>query len=403
MSNKISRHACMLAIFAIAVTSTASLYAAEAKNDSEFYLRDEEFSLKKALRFKSEDGDFSLRLGGRLHADTAWFIDDDNNVLNSDSRDSEFRRARLFVSGKAFDDWRYRFEYDFAANNDFRIKSAWVGYNGFKAFSIRAGNVLEPFSLEGMTSSNNITFMERGLPKAFTQNYKMGALVNTYGHNWSAAVGLFDGNIRNGSKDGWAGVARVTAAAVRNKRRLMHVGAALEYREPDEVSFSTRPESNLASGLAGTGTLRNVDNTMTAGLEFAAVYNSFSLQSEYMQVSLERNNQRSDPGFSGWYVYGSWFLTGEYRRYNVKKGAFKQIRPKSKYGAWELAARYSKVDLEDKSITGGEESNITLGANWYLNRYVRFMANYVRVDADPDSRGNSQNPDIFQLRAQLVF
>ncbi|MEN8207428.1 MAG: OprO/OprP family phosphate-selective porin [Pseudomonadota bacterium] len=393
----------MLAVFAAATISTANLYAAEEKTDSEFYLRDEEFNLKKALTFKSEDGDFSLRLGGRVHADAAWFSDDSNDALNSDSRDAEFRRARLFVSGKAFDDWRYRFEYDFAANHDFRIKAAWIGYNGFKPFTIRAGNVLEPFSLEAMTSSNNITFMERALPKAFTQDYKLGILMNTYGDNWSAAAGVFEGNIQNGGKDGWGVAARITGAPVRSKRRLLHIGAALEYREPDEVSYSTRPEANLASRLASTGTLQDADNSITAGLEGAAVYNSLSLQGEYMQVSLERSNQHSDPDFNGWYVYGSWFITGENRRYNVKKGSFKQIRPESKYGAWELAARYSEVDLEDENITGGEEDNITLGLNWYLNRNIRFLANYIWVDADPDSSGNSESPDIFQLRAQAIF
>jgi len=393
----------MLAIFMVAITPTASLLAADAETDSEFYLRDEEFDLKKALTFKSADGDFSLRLGGRVHADAAWFSDDSDDVLNDDSRDAEFRRARLFVSGKVLEDWRYRFEYDFAADDDYRIKAAWVGYNGFKPFTIRAGNVLEPFSLEAMTSSNNITFMERALPKAFTQNYKLGILMNTYGDNWTAAAGLFDGNIQNGSNDGWGVAARVTGAPVRSKRRLLHIGAALEYREPDEVNYSTRPEANLADRLTRTGTLHDVDNTITAGLESAAVYNSFSLQGEYMQVSVERNKQRSEPDFSGWYVYGSWFATGEYRRYNAKKGAFKQIRPKSRYGALEIAARYSEIDLEDENITGGEEDNITLGVNWYLNRNIRFMANHIWVDTDPDRNGNSESPNIFQLRAQALF
>ena len=393
----------MLAIFMVAITPTASLLAADAETDSEFYLRDEEFDLKKALTFKSADGDFSLRLGGRVHADAAWFSDDSDDVLNDDSRDAEFRRARLFVSGKVLEDWRYRFEYDFAADDDYRIKAAWVGYNGFKPFTIRAGNVLEPFSLEAMTSSNNITFMERALPKAFTQNYKLGILMNTYGDNWTAAAGLFDGNIQNGSNDGWGVAARVTGAPVRSKRRLLHIGAALEYREPDEVNYSTRPEANLADRLTRTGTLHDVDNTITAGLESAAVYNSFSLQGEYMQVSVERNKQRSEPDFSGWYVYGSWFATGEYRRYNAKKGAFKQVRPKSRYGALEIAARYSEIDLEDENITGGEEDNITLGVNWYLNRNIRFMANHIWVDTDPDRNGNSESPNIFQLRAQALF
>jgi phosphate-selective porin OprO/OprP len=379
------------------------LYAADTETDSEFYLRDEEFNLTKALTYTSADKNFSLRLGGRVQADAAWFVDDSNDVLGKDSRDSEIRRGRLFVSGKVLDDWRYRFEYDFAADQDYRIKSAWVGYNGFKPVSIRAGNILEPFSLEALTSSNNITFMERALPEAFTQDYKLGVLMNTYGDSWSAAAGLFEGNIQNGSQDGWGVAARVTGTPVRYKRRLVHIGAALEYREPDVVNYSTQPEAHLANRLVSTGTLQDVGSTITAGLEAAAVYDSFSLQGEYMQASVERSNQRSDPDFDGWYVFGSWFITGEERRYNEKQGIFRDIRPKSGYGAWELAARYSEIDLQDENITGGEEDNTTLGLNWYLNRNVRFMANYIWVDADPDSSGNSESPNIFQLRTQVVF
>jgi len=390
-------------VSALVALFPAALHAAGSEGESEFYLKDEEFSLKDALSMHSEVKRFSLRFGGRLHADAAWFDGNDKDALNNDSRDSEIRRARLFASGRMFDDWRYRFEYDFAADQDFRIKDAWIGYSGFKSVTIRAGNVQEPFSLETMTSSNNITFMERALPYAFVQDYKLGGLVNTYGDNWSAAAGVFDGNIQNGSKDGWGVAGRVTGAPVRNQGRLLHIGAAVEYRVPDQVRFGSRPEAHLADRLVSTGTLHDVNSTLSTGLEAAVVIGSFSLQSEYINVAVERGNQRSDPSFDGWYVYASWFPTGENRRYNAKKGAFSQIKPKSKYGALELAARYSEVDLEDENITGGEEHDTTVGVNWYLNRNVRLMANYVWVNADPDSAGGSADANIFEMRAQVIF
>jgi phosphate-selective porin OprO/OprP len=406
MHRKFTRLLLVFLSLGVALTTATCLQAAatDSDTDSEFYLWDEEFSLKEALSFESADGANTLRIGGRLQLDAAWF-DNDKTDLNNDSTDAEFRRARLYAAGKLYENWRYRFAYDFAANSNYRVKAAWIGYNGFKPVSIRAGNVLQPFSLEAMTSSNVTTFMERGLPYGFAPNYRLGAKVNTYGDSWSAALGLFGDAVRGGSvgEDGKGAAARLTAAPVNSKQRLFHIGASLLYQDPDEARYRSRPEAHLSDErLVSTGTLNGVDDTLTWGLETAGVYGPLSLQAEYMQVSVNRDN-RSEPDFDGWYVYGSWFVTGEHRRYNVKKGTFKQIRPKSKYGALELAVRYSSLDLEDKNITGGEEKNLTLGLNWYLNRNVRFMANYIRADADPNSNGQDETPNIFQLRAQLVF
>ena len=115
-----------------------------------------------------------------------------------------------------------------------------------------------------------------------------------------------------------------------------------------------------------------------------------------------------DVDVDGWYVYASWFLTGESRPYKFKKGAFGRVKPRNGYGAWELAGRVSELDLNDKDIRGGEERNWTLGLNWYINPNVRVVANYINVDNDifadddGDVRGND-DPTIFQTRLQLDF
>ena len=139
-----------------------------------------------ALRYSSDDGAFSIRLGGRLHADMG---DVDADDPDSNGFFKEIRRARLNVSGKLFDDWRYRYEYDFASDNEFRIKDAYIAYYGFDKVKIKLGNLQEPVSLEEMTSSNNITFMERALLNALAPGYNLGLLVNTWGNDWSVSGG----------------------------------------------------------------------------------------------------------------------------------------------------------------------------------------------------------------------
>src|SRR5205814_6523241 len=92
-----------------------------------------------------------------------------------------------------------------------------------------------------------------------------------------------------------------------------------------------------------------------------------------------------DPKFDGWYVQGAWVLTGEQRLYDPAEGRF--AAPKQNYnfnpsagtfGAFEIAARYSVLDLNYNRgsagvagpfgvVRGGEQKIRTLGGNWYLN------------------------------------
>jgi phosphate-selective porin OprO/OprP len=71
------------------------------------------------------------------------------------------------------------------------------------------------------------------------------------------------------------------------------------------------------------------------------------------------------------------------------------------WGAWELAARASWLDLGDGHIHGGRMVILTGGVNWYWNRYIRilFDASFVRTDEGP----NDGEMGIFQTRFQLAF
>lgn len=381
---------------ALLLTAAVPAYAPAATVDA---------SPTKGIRITSDDKQHALRISGRLHLDSAFFDEDVTPFEN----DTIVRRGRLAVKAKLYGDWRFLYDYDFSAKSDYRLKGAWVRYDGFRPLKIWLGNVQEPLSLEELTSSNKITFMERATITAFTPSYHLGVLLTSYGENWSAAGGYFEETVSEQKTDrissGWGTAGRLTFSPVHEKRRAVHLGISAEYREPNSntVRYSARPESKATDNrLVSTRTVRNVSDTLIYGLEGALIQGPWSLQAEYMQARVQRTSG-PDLAFDGWYAFASWFVTGENRRYNRKNGSFKQIRPKHPYGAWELAARYSRIDLSDQDIQGGEQDDITLGVNWYPNRNLRVMANYVLVKADPNRRGDVDEPRILQFRAQYHF
>jgi len=357
-------------------------------------------STKGGIKAKSADGDFSFQFGGRVMVD-AGYSNEDVAKLESGT---EFRRLRMFAKGTLYKDWGYKVQVDYS-DDALAIKDAYINY---KPWGLTVGNFKQPLSLEELTSSKYITFMERSLPTAFATSHRIGAGIKKGGQNWSAAASVYgsDSEDDDDGNEGYGFGARVTFAPVAQKTRAVHLGAAIAREEPkdsnNQVRFRARPEFHAAAlRIVDTGTINDVDNIQKYGLEAAAVAGPFSIQGEYLKANVNREGGLEDYDFDGAYVSASYFLTGESRPYSAKKGKFGRVKPKAKSGAWELGLRYSTIDLDDGAIQGGEEDNWTVGLNWYVNPHVRIMANYIDVDAEV--AGVDDNPNIFALRTQIDF
>jgi phosphate-selective porin OprO/OprP len=132
-------------------------------------------------------------------------------------------------------------------------------------------------------------------------------------------------------------------------------------------------------------------------VEVAGARDSFMFRSEIFRASWQRKTDK-DPTFGGFYIQASWVLTGE--SFNYTQGKFVRVRPQNPRGAWEVAARFSKVDLNDMDITGGEEKNLTIAANWYApGNQLRVMANLIFVRTDENA--GDESPTILQFRVQF--
>jgi len=154
-----------------------------------------------APTFESADGNYSLSISGRVHSDFAVYDQDPVPTGAQDARidpdlnsGSLIRRARLGVEGKIAGDWVYELFFDLGGNAS-RVYSAYMAYKGIKPLTIAIGKHKAPTGMEEMTSSNDITFLERSLPSNVATDVgasrRLGLSVQANGDAWYAGVGVF--------------------------------------------------------------------------------------------------------------------------------------------------------------------------------------------------------------------
>ena len=350
-----------------------------------------------------------VELGGRLMLDAARYREDQVPLKN----DWEVRRARFELDGNVSEDWRFALSFEFAPGFPDML-DANLSYRAWDRGWLTLGQLRAPFSLEEVASSKYVTFMERALPNLFALGYRLGVGASAYGDRWTLAGALVGDSIGDPSKglrdEGHAASGRATYLAWRDGGSLAHLGGSLAYQDLsalDSFRLRARPESHVTDvRYIDTGELEDVDDQWSWGLEAAAVKGPFSVQGEYIRSTLDVDDRSLQ--FSGWYLYGSWFLTGESRPYNEKNGAFGRVKPFSKWGGLELAVRYSHADLTDGPVLGGEEDILTFGLNWYIKRNLRLMLNYLRIRNDDNADGDGDlpggdRPHALQARFQVDF
>jgi len=355
-----------------------------------------EVKWKEGIRLESEDGNFKLKAGGRLQNDWTWWADADEDVetfLEEDLEDSvEWRRARLYVEGQIYGNVSFKAQYDFAGG-DADLKDAWIAVSDVPGVGhVKVGHYKEPFSLDELTSSKYLVFLERALPNVFAPGRNAG--ISIYDapmeERMTWAVGAFkdvDDFGEGSGDDNYAATARVTGLPYcTDEGDLVHLGLGASVRSVKDVRYRQRPEAHFSPRFVDTASF-DADSVGLVGLEAALVQGPASLSAEYMMSSVD-SEEADDPSFHGFYVQGGYFLTGERLAYKKSAGAFSRVKPERNLGedggagAWQVAARYSFLDLNDGELEGGELQTASLGLNWWLNPNTRMMFDYVLSDLD---------------------
>lgn len=365
------------------------------------------------LIFKSDDGKFQFMLDGRINLAGAMYMGSETPLGNG----MEVRRARLGLKPK-WGNWEAQFDIDFAGN-EVDVKDMWIGYNGFKNMMITLGNHKSQYSVEEVTSSRYITFLERALPNALVPDRRLGLSAAKWGKNWRVFAGLFGEEAGNADETGENEALnynlRLNYVPVLTDGGFIHIGGSYGHSTPfanDEgrVRFRARPETHVADNrFLHTGWI-DTDGWDSYGLELAASAGPVLVQGEYLTNSVKQPDGLPRANFSGYYAFASWLITGEKRPYSVEEGEpAGPIHPKNKkLGAFELAVRVSNLCLNDMDadVMGGEANNITLGLNWRPYANLRFILNYTFVNLDDFATGNDDfigNNDYRVLQGGFYF
>ncbi len=403
------------------------------------------------LSITSADGRSSLAVRALVQTDAAHYSQSSAGSLGSDFRRGSvgatanretdaardlsdgayFRRARFGIEGTIARSFNYRLLVEFGGagtEGPTRINDAWIAYTGFAPFSLQLGAYAPPVNMADGTTPDDLLFIERPSSAELQRalggaDGRFGLGIRGSGARWMGALTLTSRAVNDAEVFDVqnALVGRVSGLIATGTDYNVHLGANSTYiiHPPDQgpsatsnryaLRFRDRPELRIDSTrLIDTGTI-DADHASATGIELAANWKNWLLQAENTWFSVERRaSTLSNPRFSGYYVEGSWVLTGESHRYNAVNGSYQSPHPFIPFdghggrGAWELALRYSRTDLNYHAgdagvaapadgIRGGLQAITAGGVNWYPNPNLRFLLDYEHVNVqrlNPAGPGN---------------
>jgi phosphate-selective porin OprO/OprP len=362
-----------------------------------------------SLLLEKESPVLGIRWSGELFVDAP---------IGSEPPDAAvtLRRAKLRFHRSLNQNWQAKLSADYTKGGQLELSDNYVLYAGWKTALLKLGIASPAFSLESVSDASGLTFMERALPvEALAEPKGMGVMLlkRTASSILNTSLLLFNHRQDNLTTSGQALVLHYVHAPldIRGKDNV-HLGASLSWRinaDSSDTRFRSRPEIATANTFfVDTGPIEGASEVMRAGLEASRVSGRFSWQSELLSTRVRR--EASDAvHFWGAYLYASWFLTGDSRNYDLGQGQYVPVQVAAPvraggWGAFEVAARASYVDLQDSDVNGGRQFNLSLGLNWYLNNRLRLMGNVVKVlDVErPGSEFDGSDPLILAVRLQWL-
>jgi len=382
---------------------------------------------KEGFKMRTLDNQFKFQAGGRIMHDWGFFDNDQTfaTTYGNQQDGSRFRRARFFMAGVLYDTVTFRWDIDVDGGaKGVTFKDMYVGMQHIPIVgNFQVGHFKRPASLDSVTSSKYLTFIERSLTNTFFKTRNVGfALFNkhlddrlTWKVMLNKAAGENPPDLRNDND--WNITSRVTGLPYLSEdgKRWVHLGASWSHDKPvsDTVTFKGARDTEITSTILTTGAI-GANHVDIVGLEGAVNWNQFGVQGEYVTTNVDQT-VAPDATLDAFYVQGTWYITGENRQYSKKSGTIGRFKPIQTFswkkawlqgngiGAWQLALRHAQLDMNDQGIAGGKQKSTTVGVNWELNRMSRVMYNYVHADFTTGAGVDGGTLNSHVVRFQVDF
>ena len=401
-------------------------------------------------RYRTEDGSLNIGGGMVMQFDAGTYSQggqggpETSQALNPDLETGlKARRGILVGSALIYSDFIVFGAYDLFDTSQATmdgLRSAVLAYRGLDPIWFTFGQQDIASPLDAGTFSSRRVFMEPAMTSS-AFGYAPGvpslgaAILRRTKHNY-LKLGLHSVPAKEigGDSEGYGLHGRATWAPIAERTKALHFGVAGYWRKPTVTrgetggreQFKARPELRIDdTSFVDTGSIERINDYYFGAVELLGVYGSAAFQAEYHRLEVNRYNGPHetafrDLSFDGYYAQASYYLTGESPNYYSRFATLWRVQPFDEFdletggwGAWEVAARYSHIDLDDGvndlaggGIRGGVGTIYALALNWYPNALVRISANYVHADIDNLSDTGLSEGDVIDaigFRLQWEF
>lgn len=370
-----------------------------------------------------------FQLGGSLVFDQKVFLGNDKNKGNEFHGGANFNNFEIdFYGGLGQQNITYTIitKYE-TKDKKVSLDDAYLTYGITDKFTVSVGQVLPAFSLASTASSKwNQFFTKSMTASALGTNLGLGVNIGKWEDNYTFAFAAMqpkqDSEPTNANNttyikrdDRWQTSSRLVYRPIFSGTKILQLGASGYFYDDHSATkrFSSVAEASARhnTALLDTGNIL-ASNHKAIDFEIAGQNGPLYGEVEYEKLQVSRPAGNSSLHFYGYHALVAYVLTGEAKTFKSYNGTFGQVKPSNPRGAWEIAAKYSVLNLNNKDIQGGKAQNIALGVNYYLNNNIKLAGEYIHSKQQPSTVASVANSfantekrklNILGLRVQAVF